>query len=146
MWPFKNKNEKPVVMAGLSTEEYLEISETCVGWLKQEERLHGDTSEKIDSAYYNISSFNLCRLDADEVAQVFKNTSEDRSLGRFIQLYLNFVFKMGKEKVDLISEDVQEALIELGVKQVKDTFKRHPYLVLIPTLNVLLTRIESQRL
>jgi hypothetical protein len=143
-WPIKFKKEKPAVKVGLSTEEYLEIAETCMGWLKQEEVFHGSKTEKMQSAYYNIASFNLCRIGTKDIDVVFQITAEDRSLSRLIQLYLNLVFKLGKPKVDLISKDIQESLIELDVKRVRDTFKRHPYLVLIPTLNVILTRLESQ--
>lgn len=143
MWPLKSKpKEKPVQKTGLSTEEYLEIAETCLGWLKQEKKLHGDSEHKRHSAYYNIATFNLCRIGTSDVDRVFRITEDDRSLGRFIQLYLNLVFKLGKERTDKVSKDIQDTLIELGVPGVRAAFKKHPYLVLIPTMNVVNVRLE----
>ena len=83
-----------------------------------------------------MATFNLCRLD--DVDKVFKVTDAQRTLVRLVQLYMNVCFRYGKKKVDTWSYELQVTLINLGQNgdTVRECFKEHPYLVLMPALNI----------
>lgn len=142
MWPFnKSETESPITKTGLSMEEYAELYTFCSHWYTKEKQLNKSNVESdINLIYYNIASFNLCRLGTPDVDLVFQITNDDRALTRFIQIYLQAVLLLGRERMTKISNDLQEELIALKVKKVRESFEKFPYLVLIPILNIVVTK------
>ena len=139
----KTKEESLINKTRLSSDEYAEIYTVFSRWLKQEEAIIPNNIDKKDSAYYNIATFNLCRIGTKDVENVFFESAEERVLSRFSQLYLHFVFRLGKPRVDDITNDIIKSLIALGVKDVESTFADKPYLVIIPMLNIVAIQLKN---
>lgn len=126
-----------VELPDMTKVEYEDALALCISWLETEAVLIGNQRDDIKaSAFYNMATFNLCKLN--DIDKVFKVTDAQRTLVRLVQLYLNVCFRYGKKRVDSWSNELQETLIKLGQNEelVRRSFIDHPYLIVLPALNI----------
>jgi hypothetical protein len=127
----------PPITPGMTREEFDDLTALCQAWLLVEKALiQSEGKEAIkDSAYYNIASFNVCKLE--DAPKIFKHAHMQYTLNRLIQLYFNVCARYGRRRVLSWSSELQESVISLGQssESVTAAFRDHPYLVLVPILN-----------
>ena len=135
----------------IPTDVYKDMLGICTAWYQEEEKHAAKFANLFDSKFFKIANFNILNTNANDFSDAFTPDIDDNAFTRFLQMHTTLVTRLGKTRVLSLADDVVMSMdtlrpyvtLQEGYQTPRDVIKTYPFLIWIPTLNLIASQSSS---